>query len=200
MGITNSSSFSIRIVRPEDAKELLNIYAPYVRETAITFEYEVPSVQEFTRRIEHTLARYPYLAAVDSSGAIAGYAYASVFHERPAYDWAVETTIYVSKDHRHLGLGRFLYDALETALKAQGILNANACIGYPETEDEYLTKNSAHFHEHLGYHLVGMFHNCGYKFGRWYPMIWMEKELGPHLAAQPPIRLFPEIRNILPWK
>lgn len=69
MGITNSSSFSIRIVRPEDAKELLNIYAPYVRETAITFEYEVPSVQEFTRRIEHTLARYPYLAAVDSSGA-----------------------------------------------------------------------------------------------------------------------------------
>ena len=200
MGITNSSSFSIRIVRPEDAKELLNIYAPYVRETAITFEYEVPSVQEFTRRIEHTLARYPYLAAVDSSGAIAGYAYASVFHERPAYDWAVETTIYVSKDHRHLGLGRFLYDALETALKAQGILNANACIGYPETEDEYLTKNSARFHEHLGYHLVGMFHNCGYKFGRRYPMIWMEKELGPHLAVQPPIRLFPEIRNILPWK
>ena len=200
MGITNSSSFSIRIVRPEDAKELLNIYAPYVRETAITFEYEVPSVQEFTRRIEHTLARYPYLAAVDSSGAIAGYAYASVFHERPAYDWAVETTIYVSKDHRHLGLGRFLYDALETALKTQGILNANACIGYPETEDEYLTKNSARFHEHLGYHLVGMFHNCGYKFDRWYPMIWMEKELGPHLAVQPPIRLFPEIRNILPWK
>ena len=200
MSITNSSSFSIRIVRPEDAKELLNIYAPYVRETAITFECEVPSVQEFTRRIEHTLARYPYLAAVDSSGAIAGYAYASVFHERPAYDWAVETTIYVSKDHRHLGLGRFLYDALETALKAQGILNANACIGYPETEDEYLTKNSARFHEHLGYHLVGMFHNCGYKFGRWYRMIWMEKELGPHLAVQPPIRLFPEIRNILPWK
>ena len=196
MGITNSSSFSIRIVRPEDAKELLNIYAPYVRETAITFEYEVPSVQEFTRRIEHTLARYPYLAAVDSSGAIAGYAYASVFHERPAYDWAVETTIYVSKDHRHLGLGRFLYDALETALKAQGILNANACIGYPEVEDEYLTRDSAHFHEHLGYRLVGEFHKCGYKFGRWYDMIWMEKLIGDHTAEPKPVVPFPELDEL----
>jgi phosphinothricin acetyltransferase len=69
----------------------------------------------------------------------------------------------------------------------------NACIGYPEVEDEYLTRNSAQFHEHLGYKLVGEFHKCGYKFSRWYNMIWMEKMIGDHLDDQPQIIPFPEL-------
>ena len=85
-------------------------------------------------------------------------------------------------------MGRMLYEALEAALKEMGILNLYACIGYPDTEDEYLTRNSADFHKHLGFEKVGEFHKCGYKFDRWYSMIWMEKIIGEHKDQQPPIR------------
>ncbi|HIW83299.1 MAG TPA: GNAT family N-acetyltransferase [Candidatus Dorea gallistercoris] len=86
------------------------------------------------------------------------------------------------------GLGRKVYEALEAALKERGIRNLYACIGYPSKEDEYLTKNSAQFHRHLGFEQVGEFHNCGYKFGRWYHMIWMEKIIGEHGNISPPPR------------
>ena len=76
---------------------------------------------------------------------------------------------------------------LADRLKAMGVLNLYACIGYPQVEDEYLTRNSAQFHEHLGFTLAGTFHNCGYKFGRWYDMIWMEKIIGEHRPDQPDI-------------
>jgi phosphinothricin acetyltransferase len=99
-------------------------------------------------------------------------------------------TIYLDHEVRKSGLGRQLYEVLEEALKKMGILNFYACIGYPETEDEYLTKNSEEFHAHLGYSLVGKFQNCGYKFGRWYHMIWMEKIVGEHQTDQPPIRSY----------
>lgn len=162
-----------------DAKRLLEIYDYYVRNTAITFEYDTPSLAEFTARMEKTMKRYPYLVA-EKDGRVEGYAYAGVFKDRAAYDWSCETTIYIEPNERKNGLGRMLYEALEERLKANGILNLYACIGYPEEEDEYLTKNSAEFHEHLGYTRVGEFHKCGYKFGRWYNMIWMEKIIGEH--------------------
>ncbi len=106
---------------------------------------------------------------------------------RAAYDWAAELTIYLDHDARRGGMGRVLYEALADRLKAMGVLNLYACIGYPLVEDEYLTKNSAQFHEHLGFTLAGTFHNCGYKFGRWYDMIWMEKIIGEHRPDQPDI-------------
>ena len=96
-------------------------------------------------------------------------------------------------DARHGGLGRTLYEALADRLQAMGILNLYACIGYPQVEDEYLTKNSAQFHEHLGFALVGTFHNCGYKFGRWYDMVWMEKMIGEHKVPQPQIIWFSQL-------
>lgn len=170
----------IRNAKPADAYRLLEIYDYYVRNTAITFEYDTPSLEEFTARIENTMKRYPYLVAT-VAGRIEGYAYAGVFKNRAAYDWSCETTIYIANDARKSGLGRMLYEALEEKLKTMGILNMYACIAYPDTEDEYLTKNSAAFHEHLGYTKVGEFHKCGYKFGRWYNMIWMEKFIGEHL-------------------
>lgn len=169
----------IRTATEDDAEELLAIYAPYVEQTAITFEYDVPSEDEFRKRISHTLEKYPYLVA-EENGKIAGYAYVSPFKERAAYDWSVETSIYVDMAQKRKGIGRLLYDRLEEILKKQGILNVNACIGYPQIDDEYLTKDSVHFHERLGYHMVGTFHQCGYKFGRWYDMVWMEKFIGEH--------------------
>ena len=186
-------SFSIRPARPEDAPTLLAIYAPYVRETAITFEYEVPSLDEFTRRIEHTLQRYPYLIA-QSGSEVLGYAYAGPFKERATYDWSVETTIYLRQDQRGRGLGWALYQALERCLTAQHIQNLNACIADPAQEmAPYLTGASAAFHARLGYQLVGRFHKCGYKFGRWYDMIWMEKLLGVHPEDPQPVIPFPEL-------
>ena len=183
---------SIEIAAPEYAGELLEIYAPYVKKTAISFEYDVPTVTEFAERIEKTLQKYPYLMAT-RQGEILGYACTHPFVGRAAYDWSAEVTIYLSENQKGMGIGRKLYQTLEEISKLQNILNLNACIGYPEIEDEYLTKNSVEFHTHMGYRMVGMFHNSGYKFGRWYHMVWMEKIIGNHQANQPPVR-FPEER------
>jgi L-amino acid N-acyltransferase YncA len=184
----------IRRAQSADAEEILEVYRPYVEHTAITFEYTVPSIDEFTRRIEHTLERYPYIVALQDEKII-GYAYVSPFVGRAAYDWAVETSIYVRQETRRSGVGKRLYMALEDILRKQGILNMEACIGVTDVEDEYLTNNSEHFHEHLGYRLVGEFRQCGYKFGRWYNMVWMEKFIGDHLDDQPMIRSFDEVKD-----
>ncbi len=184
----------IRRATPADAEALLGIYAPYVEHTVITFEYLVPTVEEFRERIRHTLEKYPYiLAEQGESGEILGYAYTGPFKERAAYDWGVETTVYVKQDCKRGGIGKKLYTALEKVSAAQHILNMNACIGYPVEEDEYLTQDSAHFHEHLGYRLVGEFHSCGFKFDRWYDMIWMEKLIGTHTAEPAPVIPFPKL-------
>ena len=126
-----------------------------------------------------------------------GYAYVGPFHDRPAYDWAVETSIYVDERKIHKGVGGKLHDALEQALKTQGILNMNACIAWPDgEEDETLTKNSGEFHAHLGYRMVGEFQKCGYKFHRWYNMIWMEKIIGEHTDEQPSPIPFSQLEDI----
>lgn len=192
----------MRIARAEDAERLLEIYRYYVTDTAITFEYEVPSLEEFRERIRHTLERYPYLVH-ERDGVIDGYVYAGEFKGRRAYDWAVETSVYVERSARGGGIGRKLYDALEQALSLQGIRNVEACIALPRGEDPYLTPASVRFHEHLGYRMVGTFEQCAYKFDRWYDMVWMEKFIGEHPAVPekvPDILLFPEIRKQLPWK
>ena len=115
------------------------------------------------------------------NGKVVGYAYASAFKPRDAYQWAIETSIYVDNNNKRSGIGRQLHEALEQRLKMQGILNMNACISFIEPEDEYLTQDSVRFHECLGYQKVAHFHQCGKKFNRWYDMIWMEKMIGEHL-------------------
>lgn len=188
----SETKIKIRAAKMEDAEELLQIYKPYVEETVITFEYEVPTLEEFRGRMERILGKYPYLAA-EADGEILGYAYAGEFKSRAAYDWAVETSIYVKKDKKRLGIGKKLYDVLEKALALQNIVNLNACIAYKAVEDEYLTQDSVKFHERLGYRMVGEFRQCGYKYNRWYDMVWMEKHIGPHLEQQPQVRPFSEI-------
>lgn len=183
----------IRLARPDDAAALLEIYAPYVRDTAITFEYTPPSEEEFQRRILSVEERYPYLVA-EQHGRIAGYAYASRFKERAAYDWDVETSIYLRMDERHHGLGWLLYEKLEAVLRLQGVVNLHACITSAPDGDSRVPGDSPAFHESHGYTFAGRFRSCGYKFGRWYDVIWMEKSLGEHASHMKPVRLLPEIR------
>ena len=187
-----SDEITIRVATLSDALVLLDIYAPYVRDTAISFELEVPTLEDFEGRIQAVLQRYPYLVA-ESDGEVLGYAYVGPFKERAAYDWAVETSVYVRRDCRKKGMGRALYEALERVLAYQGVLNLEACIAYAQVEDEYLTNNSVGFHAHMGYRMVGCFEKCGYKFDRWYDMVWMEKFIGEHRSEQPPIKPFSQL-------
>lgn len=174
----------LRRAVPEDAPRLVEIYGYYVEKTAISFEYTVPSPEEFRGRMERIMRRYPYLVA-EVDGRVAGYAYAG----------ACELTIYLDPEARKRGLGRALYEAMEKALGAMGVLNLYACIGYPrDGDDEYLSSNSADFHAHLGFEKIGTFTACGYKFGRWYDMIWMEKIIGQHRAGQANIVPFTDVK------
>lgn len=190
------NNIEIKIAAPSDAEALLHIYAPYIKNTAVTFEYEVPSVEEFRKRIVHTLKKYPYLLAVQGDE-ILGYAYAGPLHVRAAYAWSAETSIYVKKDHKRKGTGRALYEALEYVLKKQNVINSNACIAYPEREDQFLTRDSVNFHSRLGYQKVAEFHQCAYKFGTWYNMVWMEKFLSGHPEKPDAFRTFEEVRGEL---
>lgn len=186
----------IRVATAQDAKSLLEIYGYYVNNTAITYEYEVPSVADFQRRIEQTLTQYPYLVW-EENGHILGYAYAGRFHPRKAFDWAAEASVYVHKDARGRGIGPKLYEVLEKCLRKQGYVNLNVSIAYPQTEDAYLTKNSVQFHTHMGYTLCAHFHNCAYKFGRWYDLVWMEKYLCDIPKNPQPPKTFDAVRGVL---
>ena len=187
-----SEKVLIRMASKSDAEEILKIYVPYITDTAITFEYEVPSVAEFANRIENTLKRYPYIVALEKERII-GYAYASAFKERAAYDWAVETTVYLQQDCRGKGIGKMLYIALEEILKRQNIINLNACIAFTSVKDDHLDNASTAFHQHLGFSKVAHFTKCGYKFGTWYDMIWMEKMLSEHPTTPAPFIPITEI-------
>lgn len=183
---------TIRTAKPEDAEALLEIYRPYVEHSAISFEWTVPDLKEFESRIRRITERYPYLVA-ERGGRLLGYSYTGPFIGRAAYSLAAEVTIYLSENSRGQGLGRKLYQTLEAVSRAQNITNLYACIGYPDPEDEYLTANSAQFHAHLGYRMAGRFRRCGYKFGRWYDMVWMEKLIGPHTPSAASLIPFPQV-------
>lgn len=170
---------TLRYAVPEDAEKLLEIYSYYVLHTAISFEYTVPSAEEFRNRILNTLKTYPYLV-LEAEGEIVGYCYSGPFKTRDAYRYSVENSIYLKNGMQKRGYGKILLNALEKELSARGFTNSNACIAYTEAGDEFLDNNSMEFHEHMGYRLVGTFHKCAYKFGRWYDMIWMEKFVGEH--------------------
>lgn len=172
----------IRAAQPSDAEELLAIYAPYVTETAVTFEEEIPSKEEFAARIEKTLSFFPYLVA-EEDGEILGYSYASHFHPRSAYRCSAEVTAYVRQGYGGRGIGRAMYTALEACLRRQNITNLNACIAFPNVPSE-------RFHAAMGYKTVAHFTKCGYKLGQWQDMIWMEKFLCAH--ENPP-------KPVVPW-
>ncbi len=171
----------IRFAKPSDARSLLDIYAPYVENTVITFEYEVPTIEDFANRIEKTLEKYPYLVA-EEDGVVVGYAYASTYYARAAYDWAVELSVYVSQDARGQGVGTELYDALEDLLDQMGYVHLLACISLPN-------EASLALHRKRGYQQVALFPKIGYKFNRWHDIVWLQKSLDKEAR---PIKLLKE--------
>ena len=170
--------YSIRSVRPgntEDAASVLAIYAPFVRDTPVTFEYEVPSLATFTQRIASIASVYPYLVC-ERDGLIAAYAYASRHMERAAYGWDVQTSVYAAPEAMGSGMARSLYNSLFDLLVACGYYNAYAIITLPNPR-------SIRFHERAGFVPAGVHHNTGYKAGVWHDVVWMEKTLAPHVVS-----------------
>ncbi len=161
---------NIRVAKASDAKDIQRIYAPYVKNTNITFEYVIPSVEEMAKRIKKTLENYPYLVA-EMDGRIVGYAYASLYRERHAYLWDSELSIYLDEDYHGQSIAKALYEKLFNILQAMHIQNVYACITYPNEKSEK-------FHQKFGFELIGCFHQVGYKFEKWHDVIWMEKSIG----------------------
>ncbi len=171
-----NSELKIREATIDDAERLVEIYAPYISESAVSFEYEVPSVEEFKKRIKKIKEKYPYLVC-EKDGVVVGYVYASAYSEREAYDWTVGTSIYVDKKYRRMGVGSLLYRHLEERLKKMGIENLLAGVAYCENEDPYLTQDSYKFHLREGYVMAGHLKNVGKKFDRHYDLLWMQKTI-----------------------
>ena len=159
----------IRFAAAKDGAELLEIYAPYVTGTTVSFEYEVPAVEEFRRRVEETSARYPYLVW-EEDGALLGYAYAHPYAARPAYQWSAELTVYLRQGVSRRGLGSQLYGALMELLRLQGVRNVYGCVTAENTA-------SVAFHHALGFREAGRFSQVGYKLGRWLDVLWLEKAI-----------------------
>lgn len=185
----------IRIATAEDAESIQQIYAPYVEKTAVTFEYDVPGVEEFRQRIGNTLKEYPYLVAA-CRNEIIGYAYAGSFHSRAAYRHSAEVSIYLNEKWHGHGAGRLLYEELESRLIRQNVFVLYVCITVTEREnDENLTDASIRFHEKMGYTLVGKHNLCGYKFNKWYSVVWMEKVIAERTDRPGDFVPFPDLAD-----
>lgn len=176
--------FVIRRAAAGDAAALLDIYAPYIRDTAITFEYDVPAAEEFAARIGDIARTHPYLVC-ERDGRPVGYAYAHNIRERAAYDWAAELSVYLAPAAQGQGAGTALYRCLIDLLAMQNLRILYGCVTLPNEKSERL-------HEKLGFAPVGVWHGAGWKFGRWHDVGWLEKRLGGDGAAQPVIP-FPQL-------
>ena len=162
-------NITIRPATSDDAGEIISIYAPYIRDTCITFETEVPTIMEFAARMENIINSYPYLIC-EANGCTAGYAYASKFHARAAYRYSAEASVYVSPEFHGKGIGKALYTRLLELLKEQGIYTVYAGVTLPN-------EKSVSLHKALGFTEVGIYHNAGYKLGKWLDVMWLEKPL-----------------------
>ena len=189
------TELKIRAAKVEDAKDLVKIYSYYVENTAVSYEYVTPTVEEFQGRIENTLKKYPYLVA-EKEGKMIGYAYAGQFQKRKAYSWNAEMTVYLDRDSRGMGAGPKLYRLLESILKAQGVIKAVALVTRPNTTDPTYHYNSKDFHEKMGYRMTGCLEQSGYKFGRWYDTLLMGKPLNEPQEDMSEIRTFDEVRHL----
>ncbi len=161
----------IRLAEEADAAGVLAIYAPVVRETAISFELEPPSLEEMRERMRSVQTRLPWLVCADGP-AIWGYAYADRFRARAAYRWSVEVTVYVSPGRQRRGVARALYTSLLAALRLLGYRSAFAGIALPNPA-------SVALHEALGFRPAGLFRAAGFKLGRWHDVGWWRLELQP---------------------
>lgn len=171
---------ALRFATPEDAPRLISIYAPYILNTCITYEYTVPSVEEFAERIRSIGSKMPYLV-YESDGIILGYAYAAPHMTRAAYQWDAELSIYMDEQHQRGGIGTMLYKTLIALLKEQGYYNLYALISVPNDR-------SIGFHRSLGFEQVGVYPHTGYKLGRWNDLAILEYCTQPLLEHPVPTK------------
>ncbi|GAB2800434.1 GNAT family N-acetyltransferase [Rhabdobacter roseus] len=171
---------TIRFATPADTPALLAIYAPYVTESVISFEYEVPTEAEFAERVRTIQRQFPYLVA-EADGRVLGYAYASVHNERTAYRWSANSSVYVQAEAHRQGVGRALYTSLFEWLGRQGYINIFAGITLPNPKSEA-------FHRSFGFEPIGTYANTGYKFGAWHSVAWFQRVLRPYPSQpEPPV-------------
>jgi len=177
-----TEQIEIRLITENDAQAVLDIYAPYVRDTIISFEYEIPTLEDFALRIKTNITEYPWLVCLQNDKII-GYAYASKHRYRTAYQWSSEVSIYLSEEIHGKGIARVLYEALFSILQLQGYFNMFAGIGMPNEKSEG-------FHKALGFEEIGVFKKIGYKFGNWHDTKWFQRDLADHIQNPPaPIKI-----------
>lgn len=181
---------TIRLATPADAPRLRNIYAHYVQTSTATFDLTAPSVAQFAQAQAEIQARFPYLVATTAAGVV-GYAYAHAFANRAAYDWSVETSIYLAPAATGAGLGRQLYALLMQELMRQHVVTVTACI-----TAENLA--SIRFHQRLGFTQVAAFPTIANKFGRWLGIVWLEKQLMPVPTPPAPVVAYPQLVPLAP--
>lgn len=181
---------AVRLATPHDAQAALDIYAPIVRNTIISFELTPPSLAEMRQRIEQTLKDYPWLVYVDTevnaevdASRVLGYAYASAHRSRAAYQWSVDVSAYVHERARRRGVARSLYEAVFAILARQGFYNAYAGIALPNPA-------STGFHEAMGFELVGVYRKVGFKRDAWHDVGWWQRPLQERAEMpRPPVAL-----------
>ena len=177
----------IRSAELSDAEELLEIYRPYIEKTNITFEYSVPEIEEWRKRISDVMQQFPWLVA-EQDGRIAGYAYAAKHRDRIAYSWCCESSVYLSEEFQGKGIARILYEELFKILKRQNYVNVYAILTSPNPKSEK-------FHESFGFSDVGKFHKAGYKFNEWHDTRWMQLHLCGHEIPPGEIIPFNKLMN-----
>ena len=182
----------IRLATVEDAGAVQAIYAPYVRDTTISFELEPPDVEAMCERITKTLARLPWLVSQSGDGTVMGYAYAGLHRERWAYQWSVDVSAYIDPRFHRMGLGRGLYLSLFALLRLQGYYNAFAGVTLPN-------EASVGLHTALGLQPVGVYRSVGYKFGAWHDVAWFGMPLHAHPAEVAPPRPLAEAIHDPGW-
>lgn len=177
----------IRFASEKDAEAILSIYAPYIEKTCITFEYSVPALPEFSARMAEIQRKYPWIV-YEEDGKILGYAYGGPEHTRDAYQWTVETSVYVAEEAKGKGIGTLLYEKLLGILKKQ-----NFCICYVLIIGS--NSVSLRMHEKFGFRTIGIRKNSGYKLGAWHDVVVMEKQLGDFSVPPKPVIPIGELEN-----
>ncbi len=179
--------YSIRQATVKDAQALLDVYAPFVTDTCISFEYVIPTLADFAKRITDISAEYPYLV-LELDGEIVGYAYAHRYLARAAYDWDAEMTTYLAPVAQGQGMGVIIEEAVEELLRLQNIKNLYGCI-------TGANKRSVEMHMAMGYVMAGTFFNAGYKHGKWLDVVWLQKSLAACEQAPQNFIKFPDVEK-----
>jgi L-amino acid N-acyltransferase YncA len=187
-----NTNVSLRLATRDDAAAVAEIYRPFVASTPISFEIEPPDAQEMQRRIDSTLPTHAWLIC-EHRGEVVGYAYAGRHRERAAYQWSVDTSVYVHPAFHRRGIGCGLYTSLFRILVAQGFVSAYAGITLPN-------QSSVAFHESAGFESIGVYRNAGFKLGQWYGVGWWQRALlAPAETPSPPLNL-DDIRRDPSWQ